>query len=101
MKKQFIKAKEKDIIGTSFFGQIAFSFDQLEKHLGPPRDLTSFGDWKTKVEWSFKNKSKKPTVIIIYDYKELVPPREVASWHIGVKGNKKLNDFFFEYKLCQ
>jgi hypothetical protein len=103
MKKRFIKAQEKDVTGTSFVGYIFSSYDNLVKYLSEPKDMYStFGDWKTKAEWSFKNKSKKPTVITIYDYKELVPPREVTSWHVGMKGNKKLlNDFLREYKLCQ
>ena len=102
MKKRFIKATRKDVIGTSFFAQITTSFYDLEKRLGPPRDLTGSGDWKTRAEWSFKTRSKKPTVITIYDYKHVVPVREVTTWHIGIKGDVTLlTNFLIEYGLCQ
>jgi hypothetical protein len=103
MKKRFIKAQEKDVAGTSFVGYILSSYDNLVKHLGPPKDMYGmFGDWKTKAEWSFKTRSAKPTVITIYDYKEIIPVSEIYTWHVGMKGNKKLlNDFLKEFKLCQ
>lgn len=99
MKKRFINAQEKDITGTSFVGYILSSYENLVKHLGQPKDMYGiFGDWKTKAEWSFKTRSRKPTVITIYDYKEIIPISEVCTWHVGMKGNLKLLDVFFKEK---
>jgi len=99
MKKRFIKAQEKDVIGTSFAGYILSSYDNLVKHLGKPKDMYAmFGDWKTKAEWSFKTKSAKPTVITIYDYKEIIPVSEICTWHVGIKGNHKMLDVFLKEK---
>ena len=101
MKKRFIKAQEKDIAGTSFAGYILSSYDNLVKHLGPPKDMYGiFGDWKTKAEWSFKTRSEKPTVITIYDYKEIIPVSEIYTWHVGFRGNdKEINRFLQEKGL--
>lgn len=99
MKKRFIKAQEKDVAGTSFVGYILSSYDNLVKHLGPSKDMYGmFGDWKTKAEWSFKTRSAKPTVITIYDYKEIIPVSEIYTWHVGMKGNHNLLDVFLKEK---
>jgi hypothetical protein len=99
MKKRFIKAQEKDVAGTSFVGYILSSYDNLVKHLGKPKDMYGmFGDWKTKAEWSFKTRSAKPTVITIYDYKEIIPVSEIYTWHVGMKGNHNLLDVFLKEK---
>jgi hypothetical protein len=97
MKKRFIKAKEKDVIGTSFAGYILCTYEHLAKHLGPPKDMSGLEDWKTKAQWSFKTKGTRPTVITIYDYKEVIPITEVSTWHVGMKGDTGLlKDFAIE-----
>ncbi len=104
---KFIKAEPKDITGSSFNGYIETTYDRLVSCLGEPNDRVTdekwkSGDGKVRVEWTFKTKHKKPTVITIYDYKEIIPVNEVTMWHFGSKGDvKKIDDFFKEKGLSK
>jgi hypothetical protein len=104
---KFIRAKPKDITGSSFSGYIETTYEHLVSCLDKPNDRMvdekwKSGDGKVRVEWSFKTKYKKPTVITIYDYKEIIPVNEVTMWHIGSKGNvKMINEFFKEKGLSR
>ena len=103
--KKFIKAKPKDIVGSSFDGYLLMPYDHLVFHLGEPYDCTKDGAWKSKdnkvrVLWAFKSKHKKPTVITLYDYKESTPVKAVRVWHVGIKGDdSRLPDLYFERGL--
>ncbi len=100
---KFIKAEPKDINGSSFSGYTISSYEHLVSCLGKPNDRVTDERWKSsdgkvRVEWSFKTKHKKPTVVTIYDYKEIIPVNEVNIWHVGAKGNVKMIDGFFKEK---
>jgi hypothetical protein len=103
--KKFIKAKPKDTIGSGFDGYLLMPYDHLVFHLGEPHDCTKDGpwcshDWKTRAMWAFKSRNKKPTVITIYDYKEIMPIKGIRVWHVGIKGDeRRFYDFFEENKL--
>jgi hypothetical protein len=102
---KFIKAKKKDIIGSGFTGYFMTTYKNLVERLGSPHDATKEGPWrsgdnKTRAEWAFKSSHKKPTVITVYDYKEMIPVDEVTLWHVGSKGNsKRIEQFFKEKRL--
>src|SRR5262245_21502586 len=103
--KKFIKAKPKDTIGSSFDGYLIMPYDHLAFHLGEPHDRTKDGPWrsgdnKVRVEWAFKSRHKRPTVITIYDYKDSVPIKAMRVWHVGIKGNDaRFYEFFKEKNL--
>ena len=103
---KFIKATAKDCIGSSFDGYLIMPYDHLVHHLGEPHDCTKEGSWrssdnKVRVEWAFKSKHKKPTVITIYDYKENMTVKGVYVWHVGLKGDeRRFADFFKEKGLA-
>jgi len=105
MKNRFIKATLKDTIGSSFVGYLQCDYELLFNTFSFPNDRTRDDEWesrdgKTRVEWAFKTKGRKPTVITIYDYKDPNPYQYVDMWHIGLKGDhKKLEKFFDEQKL--
>ena len=100
---KFIKASSKDIIGSGFAGYLVTTYEQLIEHLGIPHDRTQDGPWrssdgKVRVEWAFKSRGKKPTVITIYDYEEAIPVDDVTLWHVGVKGDGHVVECFFKEK---
>ena len=103
--KKFIKATPKDCSGSGFDGYLLMPYDHLVYHLGQPHDCTKEGPWKSgdgkvRVEWAFKSRDRKPTVITIYDYKETMPVKAVRVWHVGIKGDdSRLADFYFEHGL--
>ena len=105
MKKAFTKATPKDINHTSFAGYLQVSYQGLLDSFSFPNDRTRDDEWrsgdqKTRVEWAFKTKGKKPTVITIYDYKDPRPLEDIDMWHVGLKGNyKQLETFFREQSL--
>ncbi len=105
MKKGFIKAEPKDVYGSSFVGYLQVSYQGLLDSFSFPNDRTRDDEWrsgdqKTRVEWAFKTKGKKPTVITIYDYKDPRPLEDIDMWHVGLKGNyKQLETFFREQGL--
>ena len=100
---KFIQAKSKDVIGSSFAGCLVTTYEQLIEHLGIPHDRTQEGPWQSKdgkvwVEWAFKSRGKKPTVITVYDYKEVIPVDDVKIWHVGMKGDGHVVERFFKEK---
>ncbi len=105
MKKAFVKANAKDINHTSFVGYLQVSYQGLLDSFSFPNDRTQDDEWrsgdqKTRVEWAFKTKGKKPTVITIYDYKDPRPLEDIDMWHVGLKGDqKKVEAFFREQSL--
>ncbi len=105
MKKAFVKATLKDVNGTGFAGYLQVSYEALFNSFSFPNDRTREDEWrsgdqKTRIEWAFKTKGKKPTVITIYDYKDPRPFEDIDLWHVGIKGNqKKLEAFFKEQSL--
>ena len=105
MKSSFIKAKARDITGSNFVGYLQATYEGLFDRFSFPNDRTRNDEWKSKdgkirVEWAFKTKVRKPTVITIYDYKDPRSCEYVDTWHIGLKGDpKKLDKFFDEQKL--
>ena len=105
MKSSFIKAKVKDITGTNFVGYLQATYEGLFARFSFPNDRTRNDEWesrdsKTKVEWAFKTKGRKPTVITIYDYKDPRPLEDIDVWHVGLKGDQKeLEAFFREQHL--
>ena len=105
MKKQFIKANPKDITGSSFVGYLQGDYELMFSYFSFPNDRTRNDEWeskdlKTRFEWAFKTKGKKPTIITIYDYKDTRPIEDIDMWHVGCKGDrKKLQAFFDEQHL--
>ena len=105
VKKVFVKATPKDINGTGFAGYLQVSYEALFNSFSFPNDRTREDEWrsgdqKTRIEWAFKKKGKKPTVITIYDYKDPRPFEDVDLWHVGIKGDhKKLEAFFRDQSL--
>ena len=103
--KKFIEAKKKDTIGSGFTGYMITTYRHLVECLGEPHDATKeelwrSGDNKVRVEWAFKSKHNKPTVITIYDYKETKPVDKIAIWHVGSRGDtRRLEQFFKERDL--
>ena len=98
--KNYIKATPKDIIGTSFVGYLPCDYELLFTSFSFPNDRTRDDEWKsldgkTRFEWAFKTKGKKPTVITIYDYKDTNPLEHIGMWHIGLKGDDKILKRFF------
>lgn len=103
MKKGFVKAEPKDVIGSSFVGYLIAPYEEFVNLLGEPNDRTKDSKWKSddgkvRVEWSFKTLHKRPAVITIYDYKEIQPIQNVILWHLGLKGDKKYLDLFLKDK---
>lgn len=97
---KFIKASRKDVIGSGFAGYLVTTYGELIEYLGIPHDCTKEGPWrsrdsKVRVEWAFKSTGKKPTVITVYDYKEVIPVDDVTLWHVGVKGDGHIIEQFF------
>lgn len=94
-KTRFSKVKEKkDIYHTGFYRYLKTSYRELVERLGQPEDCTKSdgkwwsGDGKVRVQWAFKDKSKKnPTVLTVYDYKDDRSLEEIQEWHVGSKGN--------------
>ena len=105
MKNQLIKATPKDIIGSSFVGYLQGDYDLMFSYFSFPNDRTRNDEWeskdlKTRFDWAFKTKGKKPTVITIYDYKDHRSIEGIDMWHVGCKGDrKKLQAFFDEQHL--
>jgi hypothetical protein len=103
--KTFVKAGPKDVNHTSFVGYLQCDYELLFNSFSFPNDRTRDDEWrsgdqKTRFEWSFKIKGKKPTVITIYDYKDPRPLEDIDMWHVGLKGDqKKLKTFFREQHL--
>ena len=103
--KEFVKAQAKDRNGTSFVGYLQCDYELLFNSFSFPNDRTRDDEWrsgdqKTRFEWAFKIKRKKPTVITIYDYKDPRPLGDIDMWHVGYKGSgKDLEDFFEQSKL--
>lgn len=102
---KFISATPKDINGSSFDGYLLMPYEHLVSRLGEPHDRIKEGPWKSgdnkvRVEWAFKSRHRKPTVITIYEYKEIVPVEEVQVWHVGIKGDdRRFYEFFAEKNL--
>ena len=103
--KEFIKAEAKDINSTSFAGYLQADYEHMFALFSFPNDRTRDDEWrssdqKTRFEWAFKIKGKKPTVITIYDYKDPRPLEDIDMWHVGYKGNDKdLERFFKKQRL--
>jgi hypothetical protein len=103
--KTFEKAQAKDINRTSFVGYLQADFELMFALFSFPNDRTRDDEWrssdqKTRFEWAFKTKGKKPTVVKIYDYKDPRPIHDIDMWHVGYKGSEKdLEDFFEQKKL--
>jgi hypothetical protein len=98
--KEFTKAQPKDTNGTSFAGYLQCDYELLFNSFSFPNDRTRDDEWrssdqKTRFEWTFKTKGKKPTVITIYDYKDPRPIGEIDMWHVGLKGDQKILEAFF------
>lgn len=49
-----------------------------------------YSDGKTRVEWRVKTRGKQPTMITIYDYKDVPPVEQLDAFRIGGKGNPAL-----------
>lgn len=106
-KTSFRKATDqKDIYHTGFYRYIEISYGELIDALGQPNDYTKpdgkwwSGDGKIRIQWAFKNRSKKyPTTLTIYDYKESDRPLDkIKEWHIGAKGDRnKIDEFLKTY----
>ncbi|NLE07377.1 MAG: hypothetical protein GX627_02090 [Parcubacteria group bacterium] len=70
-----------------------------------PNDRTRDDEWrssdqKTRFEWAFKTKGKKPTVATIYDYKDNRSIEDIDMWHVGYKGSERhVEDFFKKLHL--
>lgn len=101
--KTFEKAQAKDINGTSFVGYLQADFELMFALFSFPNDRTRDDEWrssdqKTRFEWAFKTKGKKPTVVTIYDYKDPRPISDIDMWHVGYKGSEKDFEGFFEQK---
>ena len=105
MKKDYKKASVRDTNGTGFIGYAICGYHDLVAQFGEPHDRFKegpwkSGDWKTQVEWAFRVKGKKPTVITIYDYKSMNHARAVEVWHVGCKGDQeRVSDFFIKNKI--
>jgi hypothetical protein len=103
--KTFVKAQVKDVNGTSFVGYLQADYEHMFALFSFPNDRTRDDEWrssdkKTRFEWAFKIKGKKPTVITIYDYKDPRPLEDIDMWHVGLKGDQKdLEAFFSEQHL--
>ena len=103
--RTFIKAKAKDVNGTSFVGYLQADYEHMFALFSFPNDRTRDDEWrssdqKTRFEWAFKTKGKKPTVVTIYDYKDNRPLDDIDMWHVGLKGDQKeLETFFREQHL--
>ena len=103
--KDFVKAGPKDIVGTSFAGYLQGDYGLMFAFFSFPNDRTRGDEWrsadqKTRFEWAFKTKGKKPTVITIYDYKDPRQLEDIDMWHVGFKGSeKKFGEFFEKQKL--
>ena len=103
--KTFKKAEAKDINSTSFAGYLQCDYEVLFNSFSFPNDRTRDDEWrsadqKTRFEWAFKTKGKRPTVITIYDYKDPRPLEDIDLWHVGCKGSQKdLEAFFNQQKL--
>ena len=103
--KEFVKAGPKDVNHTSFVGYLQCDYELLFNSFSFPNDRTRDDEWrssdqKTRFEWAFKIKGKKPTVITIYDYKDPRPLEDIDMWHVGLKGDQKeLEAFFSEQHL--
>lgn len=98
--KDYVKATPKDINGTSFAGYLQCEYEVLFDSFSFPNDRTRDDEWrsadqKTRFEWAFKTKGKKPTVITIYDYKDPAPLQHIDMWHVGFKGDERELDKFF------
>lgn len=103
---KFIKAEQKDTVGSGFDGYLLMPYEHLVERLGEPHDRTGEKGWqssdgKVRIEWAFKSRHKRnPTVITVYDYKECVPINEVTLWHVGIKGDdSRFTDFYKEKNL--
>lgn len=99
--RTFIKAKAKDVNGTSFVGYLQADYEHIFALFSFPNDRTRDDEWrssdqKTRFEWAFKIKGKKPTVVTIYDYKDPRPLEDIDMWHVGYKGSEKDVEGFFE-----
>jgi hypothetical protein len=103
--KEFIKARPKDTTGTRFAGYLQGDYELMFAFFSFPNDRTRDDEWrstdqKTRFEWVFKTKGKKPTVITIYDYKDPRRLEDIDMWHVGFKGDeKKFAEFFEKQKL--
>ena len=101
--KTFEKAQAKDINGTSFAGYLQADFELMFALFSFPNDRTRNDEWrssdqKTRFEWAFKTKGKKPTIVTIYDYKDPRPINDIDMWHVGYKGSERDLEAFFEQK---
>lgn len=104
MKKAFTKANPKDRNHTSFVGYLQVPYEVLTNSFSFPNDCTREDEWrsgdqKVRVEWAFKTKGRKPTVITIYDYKDPRPIEYVDMWHVGFKGDRKKLEAFFKKEM--
>ena len=103
--KTFVKAQAKDVNGTSFVGYLQADYEHMFALFSFPNDRTRDDEWrssdqKTRFEWAFKVKGKKPTVVTIYDYKDNRSIEDIDMWHVGLKGDQeKLEVFFREQHL--
>lgn len=103
--KTFVKAQAKDVNGTSFVGYLQADYEHMFALFSFPNDRTRDDEWrssdqKTRFEWAFKIKGKKPTVVTIYDYKDNRPIEDIDMWHVGYKGDsKELEQFFKKQRL--
>lgn len=83
---KYTKASSKDIINTSYKGEIDISYDKLVKIFGNPHHNDGY---KTEAEWMLK--FKDGTIATIYDYKEGKSyngpsgkkVEDIRDWHIG------------------
>lgn len=88
-KTTFIKATSKDTIGTSGKGYLHASYSEIVAALGEP-ERPNYGDGKTRIEWWFKTSGKRPTIVTIYDYKDVLPVEQLDTFHVGGEGDPTL-----------
>lgn len=101
-KRRFKKAGIGDVIGSSFAGYLAASYEDLVTEFGEPRWRSQEGPWrssdqKVRCEWAFViGSGKRRLVFTIYDYKEVKPVERVDLWHIGAKGYTPMLEQMFK-----
>lgn len=77
---------EADASGTSYFGEVEVTYEQLVEIFGPPRRVKGDG---TTVEWTLEVTEEggvhgpDTAVVTIYDYMTGLLPEQNTRWNLG------------------
>lgn len=71
--------KEERPMGSGLVKKVTATFHQLRTILGEP-DLKPSEDHKVQARFAGRLKGRKNAFVILWDYKEDVPPQQVTTW---------------------